>query len=89
MEKYLTIKRVQSLKQYLVDCESGVSYQSAWQDHKSRMREPNEISVMVDDIATLEIGEQLASGQPMAQFQQEYIKATTDDVIYDLLKNYE
>jgi hypothetical protein len=80
--KYLTIKRIQSLKQYLADCNSDVPCHIAWKAHKSRMQEPNEINVMVDDLATLEIGEQIASGQPMSKRQAEYIQATTEDTIY-------
>ncbi len=35
--QYLTEQRIASLKQYLADCNSGMSYQAAWSAHKARM----------------------------------------------------
>jgi hypothetical protein len=39
MEKYLTAKRIASIKQYLADCESGIHTVTAWNAHKARMQE--------------------------------------------------
>lgn len=35
--KYLTDKRIASLKQYLADCNSGMDFHAAWKAHVERM----------------------------------------------------
>jgi hypothetical protein len=48
MNKYLTTKRIASIKQYLTDCANGMESPTAWNAHKARMQEP-EIPVKHQD----------------------------------------
>jgi hypothetical protein len=41
MDKYLTAKRIASIKQYLADCANGMESPAAWNAHKARMQEPD------------------------------------------------
>lgn len=49
---YLTQTRTDSLKQYLADCASGTDTVKAWNDHKARMEDTENLrEEMRDKIA--------------------------------------
>jgi hypothetical protein len=78
MEQYLTAKRINSLKQYLTDCKN-MPYNEAWNAHKARMQEPGQIDVMIDDLATIELGEQY--GKAIQAHRKELSNTTWKAVI--------